>query len=676
MSHQENRFSRYAQRRFSGFPLRKQIAHPVRQAIRILSGALGSPSRRALSVNVLKGHLLNAGRNAHVLAFLACVFGAVPSWAQRSYAPPFSVERDRQTFVVNADGTYSQKMEHARRIRTPKGAEDNGSLEIGYISSQEDILSVEAWTVTAEGARVSVMPSAIRDREEDNRGGVADYSDSKVKAIIYPRVEVGGLIAYEALSRVHTVPYPGEFSRSFVLSPSFAFREWEASFVLPESRKLYVDKRGISGGLVKTVDGLSYYSFRYQRDKVLPPQSEAAGLIHYADYLFVSTMPDMRALGRVAKTFFEPNVEVSGEIRALAQQLTVDSVGDRSKVKALYNWVTQNIRYVSVALGDGRLVPRPASLVLHNRYGDCKDHVVLLESLLSAVGIASSPAMINSGASHLFSAIGSHYPINHVITYVPSLDLYLDSTDPFAPFGTLPVADVDKPVVLTALDRIGNTPKMKADENVSRTEVRMNIRPDGTIAGTSFSRMTGSFENSSRSSRFSKQSRPEDAEVKELLFRFNETGKGSMQFTEPTDITKPFWVRSTFTLEPLANMPGRGGMPVPVGLAPGQIAWAGSNTPEPESRFPSRCGSRVVEERYVLNFPDTISIEEIPKGMQFRQGDVRYESRFVQDGRKVTVHRTLRVQRASNVCGAKENRDWLAFYKVLQRDLRSQIIYR
>ena len=48
----------------------------------------------------------------------------------------------------------------------------------------------------------------------------------------------------------------------------------------------------------------------------------------------------------------------------------------------------------------------------------------------------------------------------------------------------------------------------------------------------------------------------------------------------------------------------------------------------------------------------------------------------MQDGRKVTVHRTLRVQRASNVCGAKENRDWLAFYKVLQRDLRSQIIYK
>jgi hypothetical protein len=36
----------------------------------------------------------------------------------------------------------------------------------------------------------------------------------------------------------------------------------------------------------------------------------------------------------------------------------------------------------------------------------------------------------------------------------------------------------------------------------------------------------------------------------------------------------------------------------------------------------------------------------------------------------------LRVQRASNVCGAKESRGWRAFYTALQRDLRSQIIYR
>ena len=596
--------------------------------------------------------------------------------AQRSFEPPLATEKSHHTFVVNADGTYTQTLDNVFRIMTTKGAEDNGSQEVSYISSQEDILLAEAWTVTPQGVMLPVLPSAIRDREEDNSGGVAEFSDTKVKSMVFPNVQVGSLIAYKIVSNTHATPYPGEFERSFLFSPSTPYGEWEAHFVLPEARELYIDKRGVTGGLVKTVDGLAYYTFSYRREKTLPPETSTVGMIHYADYLFVSTMPDMLALGRVAKAFFEPNVEVSGEVLGLAQRLTEGKDGERAKVKALYTWVAQNIRYVAISLGQGRLVPRPASAVLHNRYGDCKDHVVLLESLLAAVGIASSPALINAGASYELSKIGAHYPLNHVITYVPSLDLYMDSTDRFAPFATLPASDVNKPVVLTALGKLGRTPRMKAEENTSRVEVSMTIRPDGTMSGTSSAKMTGYFEKIERAMHFSRQSYPEAAKVKELLLRFNETGTGSMQFTDPLDITLPYWVRANFTLEPVANMPGRGALAAPVGLAPGEIAWAGVSTPESELNFPSRCGSRLVEERYSLSFPANVSIEDIPKGTRFQRRDIHYVSRFSQVGRKVTVHRTLRVQRPSNICGDKENRDWLAFYKVLQRDLRSQIIYR
>ena len=596
--------------------------------------------------------------------------------AQARYLPPVTVERNHVAFEIAADGTYTKTFARAYRIKTAKGAEDYGSEEFNYIGSQEEILSVDAWTVTPEGVRLPVLPGAIRDRDEDNSGGAAQFSDTRVKAIIFPQVTVGSLIEYKVVSRVHTTPYPGEFQQTLLLTPELAYEDWEARFALPEARRPYLHMRGVTGGLEKTVDGISHYRFLYRRTTTMKQPTRATGPIHFADYLMVSSMPDMQALGRVAKTFFEPNVEAIDEIRNLARQITAGAANDRTKVKALYNWVARNIRYVSVSLGKGRLVPHPASQVLANRYGDCKDHVVILESLLDAVGIASSPAMINSGASHLFAPIGIHYPINHVITYVPSLDLYLDSTDPFVPFGTLPLAVVDRPVILTALDRLGRTPSTKADDHVSRTEMNINIRTDGTISGRSYSRMTGYFDHAGRAERFSNQSQSEDAEITEHLLRFNESGTGSRQFPDPTDITKPYWVRAQFTLEPLANMPGRGGLPVPVGLAPGEIAGAGRNPPEAESTFPLQCVSRFVEERYVLNFPQNVSIEAIPADVQFQRGDVRYQSRFVQDGQKVTVRRTLRVQRASNVCGTKESRDWFAFSKVLQRDLRSQIIYR
>ena len=58
-------------------------------------------------------------------------------------------------------------MEFTVRILTAKGVKDNSSKEISYLPGQEDILSVDAWTVTADGTNIPVLSSAIRDREED-----------------------------------------------------------------------------------------------------------------------------------------------------------------------------------------------------------------------------------------------------------------------------------------------------------------------------------------------------------------------------------------------------------------------------------------------------------------------------------------------------------------------------
>ena len=516
---------------------------------------------------------------ASALLALPLVFGAMTVRAERAYEPQISVEREVRTFVVNADGTYTKTIETAIRVKTPQGVEDHGSRQISYTPSQEVIRSINAWTTQTDGTSVPVLPSAIREREEDNSGGSSEFTDTKYRVMIFPQVRVGSLLGHKLESNAYSSPYPGEFGSAAVFSPTLPYDHWEAHFVVPESRKLYIDQRGVSGGLEKTVDGLSYYSFRYSRSTVTAPEEGSASSIHYADYLFVSTMPDMVSLGKIANTFFQPNIEVTDEIRQLAVELTEGKTDERAKVKALYLWVAQHIRYVSIALRDGRLVPHRALEILTNRYGDCKDHVVLLESLLTAVGISSSPALINAGSSYEFTKIGVHYPINHVITYVPSLDLYLDSTDRFAPFGTLPHADMDKPVVLIALGMLGRTPRMIAEEHATKVDVVMSIRADGSISGNSAATMTGISENSSRTVRFEKKSEPEETVVKGLLYRFNETGSGSLEHTDPEDLDRPYWVRARFSLDPVSNMPGRGALAVPVGLAPGEIAGAGSDKP-------------------------------------------------------------------------------------------------
>lgn len=78
--------------------------------------------------------------------------------------------------------------------------------------------------------------------------------------------------------------------------------------------------------------------------------------------------------------------------------------------------------------------------------------------MLAAVGIESSPALVNLGNAYVLPKVPTLGLLNHAITYVPSLNLYLDSTAEGIAAGYLPVPVLDKPVVLSKSGDVGHTP--------------------------------------------------------------------------------------------------------------------------------------------------------------------------------------------------------------------------
>lgn len=148
-----------------------------------------------------------------------------------------------------------------------------------------------------------------------------------------------------------------------------------------------------------------------------------------------------------------------------------------------------------------------------------------------------------------------------------------------------------------------------------------------------------------------------------------------MDFPEPERIDQSYWIRARFYLNPVTNIPGRGGMMVPVGMGPGGIAWAGADDPL-EKDFSYTCKSQTHHERYSIEFPDNVVIDGIPKGTSYKDEAVTYSSTYSAKGRVVKVERRLAIQHAGSVCGPNDNRRWRAFHKILQKDLRSQIFYR
>ena len=433
-----------------------------------------------------------AGR---LTAFVILLILVWPAFAERPYTPEVTAERYVSTHDVRADGTDRETTEFVLRVETPQGIPNVGAQRISYRNGIDEVESIEASTVKADGTEIKVPESAIRTQDEDSDGGATEFNDTKYKVIVFPAVEVGGRVRYKVTINHHTTPFPNYFGSYTVFAPEWKSEYWELNINVPTSLPLFLEQRGILGGLESTKNGVDHYRFSYRGPEAKAPESGSVWDGDYAPILYMSTYPDMIAVGNAYQDAAAPMAKVTDSIRSLANNVTNGLQDDAAKVKALDHWVAKNIRYVAVTIGHGSVIPHPADQVLKNRYGDCKDHAILMEALLAAVGIKSTTALVSAGSAYTMSNVGVFAPLNHAITYVPSLDKYVDSTDEFSPFGTLSFEIMDKPTVLTALGRLGRTPRTMADQNVVSTTIDMKIQPDGTIEGHSAATMSGILES-------------------------------------------------------------------------------------------------------------------------------------------------------------------------------------
>jgi hypothetical protein len=176
----------------------------------------------------------------------------------------------------------------------------------------------------------------------------------------------------------------------------------------------------------------------------------------------VSTLADHAALAKAYQQGLVGKTTVSPAVRALQQRVVKGIAGTRAQALALADWVRLNIRYVAVYVGDGGVVPHAADEVLAAGYGDCKDHATLLEALLDAAGIPSTQALINGSDAYALPKIDAFAVLNHVINYVPGIDLFIDTTAANVAPGYLPDMDLAKTTILTKTGEDRRTPSSQS----------------------------------------------------------------------------------------------------------------------------------------------------------------------------------------------------------------------
>ncbi|MGD9403435.1 MAG: transglutaminase domain-containing protein, partial [bacterium] len=171
-------------------------------------------------------------------------------------------------------------------------------------------------------------------------------------------------------------------------------------------------------------------TWRVEDIKPMVLESSAPDYYDIYPWVGISTHESVEASLEKYRTDFWSRVEESDAIREEAREVTGGARGKREKFEAIFAHVVENVMYVAIELREGRVIPSRPSEVLERGYGDCKDMVALVISMLAAAGIDAEPFLVTPrGGAGPVEGFPEPFLHNHVIVHVPSLDgLYADPT--------------------------------------------------------------------------------------------------------------------------------------------------------------------------------------------------------------------------------------------------------
>jgi transglutaminase-like putative cysteine protease len=343
----------------------------------------------------------------------------------------------------------------------------------------------------------------------------------------------------------------------------------------------------------------------------------------------------------------KPYRVVSPEVQARAEDLTKGVTDDSEKIKALYNFVAKQIKYLSlVSLGVDGYEPKSGAETIHDGYGDCKDKAALLAALLSAEGFHASSVLISDNRN-VDVSLPTPWAFTHVIIVarLGKKEVWLDPSLSIMPFGMLAKPLRAKQALVTALgglSRFENTPASPFLANSLRENIKGSVTDNGTFDATVQITGGGDMETLMRQGFLGSVESNRPSIVKNMI---NEPGLEikAVTITNPIDTEEPFVVSFQIRRFEFINETDESNIrltPPGLGISPTTVAavshWVGTYVYKLELTLPHR---------FSVPIPKQVTIDD-PR--------ITYLANYGFDGANLTVERRL-VANESNPSLASAN---------------------
>ncbi|MBW2341878.1 MAG: DUF3857 domain-containing transglutaminase family protein [Deltaproteobacteria bacterium] len=393
--------------------------------------------------------------------------------------------------------------------------------DIGFNSRTEQVSLLYARTITPAGRIIPLKKNATDIVTPYS--AFPRYGDYKKLVFSMPGVEVGSVIDFKYVVEEKEPTMEGRFVSRYYFQwydPTLISRY---EVIAPTAMDLKYQmlnpfNKASHAPAISYRNGKKDYLWEYRGIEQILDEENMPPMKEVACNIMVTSHDSWEEFFGWWRRLIKGKTESGEAITQKVAELTRDLATARERTEALFNYVKQEIRYVSIGLGKTGYEPERAQEVFENKYGDCKDTSTLLISMLEAAGIPAYYVLIPThDKGELIKDFPYPFQFNHCIVAVEDNGGYrfLDPTAQYHGFDYLPEDDQGRWCLIFRHDEpiFARTPLETAGHNQYVRNQAIRITPDGAIEVTMHNRSSGSREARERS--FYAESSP--TEIRETM---------------------------------------------------------------------------------------------------------------------------------------------------------------
>lgn len=327
-----------------------------------------------------------------------------PSWVQPAGALPDADKTapvslrfgDVQLFVGKQHAVYFRQ---ALTVNEISRLGEVGQIELEYDPEYQQ-LSLHNLRIWRGGKPIDKLAGAdIRFLQRERELDRAVYTGKISAAIVVSDLRVGDTLEIAYTVTGQNPVFGGKFLGSANWDSNAPIARRRVILNAPADRQVAYRVLGhgaehVPAPSTRSVNGRSLLVFEATGIPAFIGEDQVPGDVPSYRWLQFSEFADWPEVSRWAQELFRVPADSSALRQALA---SIDRAGSEAQlVERVLQFVQNEIRYLSISLGENSHRPYPPEIVLKRRYGDCKDKSLLMSAMLRELGIQADPVLLST----------------------------------------------------------------------------------------------------------------------------------------------------------------------------------------------------------------------------------------------------------------------------------------